>query len=65
LNFVQERYDRGLTNEMDVALAKRQLAAFKATLAPLGAEIDAAQYSIAVLLGQYSGSLAREFAPRS
>jgi NodT family efflux transporter outer membrane factor (OMF) lipoprotein len=63
LNFVQERYDRGLTNEMDVALAKRQLAAFKAALAPLGAEIDAAQYAIAVLLGQYSGSLAQEFDP--
>ena len=63
LNFVQERYDRGLTNEMDVTLAKRQLAGFEATLAPLGAEIDAAQYSIAVLLGQYSGSLAQEFEP--
>jgi NodT family efflux transporter outer membrane factor (OMF) lipoprotein len=60
---VQERYNRGLTNELDVKLAQRELTALQATLAPLGSEIDAAQYSIAVLLGQYPGVLAGELGP--
>jgi NodT family efflux transporter outer membrane factor (OMF) lipoprotein len=60
LAYVQERYDRGLTNELDVNLAKRELTALQATLAPLGSEIDAAEYGIAVLLGQYPGGLAEE-----
>jgi NodT family efflux transporter outer membrane factor (OMF) lipoprotein len=63
LAYVQKRYDRGLTNELDVNLAKRELRALQATLAPLGSEIDAAQYSIAVLLGQYPGVLAEELSP--
>ncbi len=63
LAYVQQRYDRGLTNELDVSLAKRELTALQATLAPLGSEIDAARYSIAVLLGQYPGILAGELEP--
>jgi outer membrane protein TolC len=43
-----------------VNLAKRELTALQATLAPLGSEIDAAEYGIAVLLGQYPGGLAEE-----
>jgi NodT family efflux transporter outer membrane factor (OMF) lipoprotein len=63
LAYVQERYNRGLTNELDVSLAKRELTVLQATLAPLIAEIDAAQYSIAALLGQYPGELAGELSP--
>jgi NodT family efflux transporter outer membrane factor (OMF) lipoprotein len=63
LAYVQARADRGLTNELDVNLAKRELTTLEATLAPIGSEIDAARYSIAVLLGQYPGSLAAELEP--
>jgi NodT family efflux transporter outer membrane factor (OMF) lipoprotein len=63
LAYVQARADRGLTNELDVSLAKRELTTLEATLAPLASEIDAARNSIAVLLGQYPGILAEELAP--
>ncbi|HEX4112400.1 MAG TPA: efflux transporter outer membrane subunit [Stellaceae bacterium] len=57
---VETRYNRGLTNELDVTLAQRQLSSLKATVAPLVAQIDAAQYAIAVLLGRMPEDLARE-----
>jgi NodT family efflux transporter outer membrane factor (OMF) lipoprotein len=60
LAFVRARYERGLTNESDVALAKRLLAALEATVAPLSSAIDAAKYSIAALLGQYPETLSEE-----
>lgn len=60
LDFVQTRYERGLTNEMDVTLAKRELMMRQAVLAPLTSQIEAAEYSIAALLGEYPGSLATE-----
>jgi|HubBroStandDraft_3_1064219.scaffolds.fasta_scaffold02814_2 NodT family efflux transporter outer membrane factor (OMF) lipoprotein len=63
LAYVQARADRGLTNELDVNLAKRQLTTLEASLAPIGSEIDAARYSIAVLLGQYPGMLREELEP--
>jgi outer membrane protein TolC len=63
LAYVQARADRGLTNELDVNLAKRELTTLEATLAPIGSEIDAARYSIAVLLGQYPGMLGEELKP--
>jgi outer membrane protein TolC len=44
LDFVQERFSRGITNELDVTLAQRELAQFQAQLAPLTAQIDAARY---------------------
>lgn len=53
LDLVQARFDRGITNELDVTLARRQLATLQAQVAPLGAQISAAQYAIAVLLGQF------------
>lgn len=62
LQLVQTRFSQGLTNELDVTLAKRQLATFEAGLAPLGAQIKASQYVIAVLVGQYPEALARELA---
>jgi NodT family efflux transporter outer membrane factor (OMF) lipoprotein len=60
LTYVQARYERGVTNELDVNLAKRELTTLQATIAPLSSQIDAAQYSIAVLIGQYPGGLAEE-----
>ena len=43
LGVVQTRYNRGLTNELDVALAQRELASLSSGLAPLVAQIEAAQ----------------------
>ena len=59
-DLVQTRYDRGLTNELDLALANRELASLKSELAPLLAQINAVKYSIAVLLGQYPEDLITE-----
>jgi len=62
LEIVQARYERGITNELDVTLARRQLATLQAQLEPLAAQIKAAQYAIAVLLGQFPEDLAKELA---
>jgi len=62
LELVQARFDRGITNELDVILARRQLAILQAQVAPLGAQISAAQYAIAVLLGQFPEDMAKELA---
>jgi NodT family efflux transporter outer membrane factor (OMF) lipoprotein len=62
VDLVQERFDRGLTNELDLALAKRQLATLASQLPPLRAERSAAQRRIAVLLGEYPGELDAELA---
>ena len=59
-DFEQARFDRGLTNELDFQLASRELATLQAELPPLQSEIQAAQYDIAVLLGQYPEDLAAE-----
>jgi NodT family efflux transporter outer membrane factor (OMF) lipoprotein len=59
-DLVQTRYDRGLTNELDLTLANRELATLQADVAPLLAQIKAVQYSIAVLLGQYPEGLVTE-----
>jgi len=58
---VQQRFDRGLTNELDLALAKRQLATLQSDIAPIEAEIVAAERRLAVLLGQYPEDLRIEF----
>jgi NodT family efflux transporter outer membrane factor (OMF) lipoprotein len=60
LAVVQERFDRGLTNELDVALAGRELATLQAAVAPLAAQIDAAAAALGVLTGAMPQSLARE-----
>ncbi len=62
LELMQARFDRGITNELDVTLARRQLATLQAKVAPLGSQISAAQYAIAVLLGQFPEDLAQELA---
>ncbi len=62
LNLAQSRLDRGLTNELDVSLAQRQLGTLQAQQAPIRAQIEASRHAIAVLLGQYPESLAKELA---
>jgi len=60
LKYVQVRYDRGLTNELDLTLAQRELATLQVEAAPLAAQIAAARYSIAVLIGQYPETIDKE-----
>jgi NodT family efflux transporter outer membrane factor (OMF) lipoprotein len=54
---VQQRFDRGLTNELDLALARRQLATLQSEITPLKEEITVAQRRLAVLLGEYPEDL--------
>jgi len=58
LDLAQTRLDRGLTNELDVLLAKRQVETLQADVEPLKALIAANGYAIAVLLGEYPEGLA-------
>ena len=62
LDYVQKRYDRGLTNELDVTLAQREVSTLEAQLAPLEAQISAARYTIAILIGQYPEAVDQELA---
>jgi NodT family efflux transporter outer membrane factor (OMF) lipoprotein len=58
----QTRFDRGLTNELDLQLAMRELGTLQSELPVLESELTAVQYRIAVLLGQYPEELATELA---
>lgn len=58
----QARFERGLTNELDLQLAKRELATLRADLPLLLSDISSSQYNMAVLLGQYPEDLAVELA---
>jgi NodT family efflux transporter outer membrane factor (OMF) lipoprotein len=60
LDLAQTRLDRGLTNGLDVTLAKRQVATLEADVEPLKALIAANSYAIAVLVGEYPETLARD-----
>jgi NodT family efflux transporter outer membrane factor (OMF) lipoprotein len=62
LDLAQTRFNRGLTNEMDVTLAQRQLATLQSDVAPLEAQIAVSQHVIATLLGQFPEDLAKELA---
>ncbi|HXQ31591.1 MAG TPA: efflux transporter outer membrane subunit [Steroidobacteraceae bacterium] len=62
LRLVTIRYERGITNELDVTLAARELATLEAQIAPVNAQASAAQYGLAVLLGEYPETLAKELA---
>jgi NodT family efflux transporter outer membrane factor (OMF) lipoprotein len=62
LRIVTIRYERGITNELDVALATRELATLEAQIAPLEAEVNAAQYALAVLVGEYPEHMVQELA---
>jgi NodT family efflux transporter outer membrane factor (OMF) lipoprotein len=60
LRIVNIRYERGITNELDVALATRELATLEAQIAPVEAEVNAAQYTLAVLVGEYPENMIQE-----
>ena len=60
VDFVQERFNRGITNELDVTLAQRELARLQAQVAPLISQINAARYVIAVLIGEFPENLGKE-----
>jgi NodT family efflux transporter outer membrane factor (OMF) lipoprotein len=59
LDLAQTRLDRGLTNELDVLLAKRQVETLQADVEPLKAQIAANAYAIAVLVGEYPENMSR------
>jgi NodT family efflux transporter outer membrane factor (OMF) lipoprotein len=60
VDFVTSRYNLGITNGLDVTLAKRQLATLKAQVAPMSSQIDIAQYIIAIYCGEFPESLVQE-----
>jgi NodT family efflux transporter outer membrane factor (OMF) lipoprotein len=59
-DFVQGRFNRGITNGLDVSIVQRQLETVKAQVAPLQAAMVAAQRRVAVLLGKYPEDLTAE-----
>lgn len=61
-DLVQTRFERGITNELDLQLAIRELSSLQSQLPALQSAIEAAQYRIAVLLGRYPEELAGELA---
>lgn len=60
LRIVNTRYERGITNELDVSLATRELATLEAQIAPVEAQVSAALYTLAVLIGEYPESMVQE-----
>jgi NodT family efflux transporter outer membrane factor (OMF) lipoprotein len=62
LRIVNIRYERGITNELDVALATRELATLEGQIPALEAEVKAAQYTLAVLVGEYPENMLHELA---
>ncbi len=60
---VHIRYQRGITNELDVTLADRELADTEAQLAPLQSQVSAGQYTLATLLGKFPEDLTTELTP--
>jgi NodT family efflux transporter outer membrane factor (OMF) lipoprotein len=60
LRIVNIRYERGITNELDVALATRELATLEGEIPPVEAEVKAAEYTLAVLVGEYPESMIHE-----
>jgi len=65
LRIVNIRYERGITNELDVTLATRELATLEAQAAPVAAQMEAAEYTIATLLGIYPEEIVKELAPKA
>jgi NodT family efflux transporter outer membrane factor (OMF) lipoprotein len=58
-----QRDEHGITNELDVTLADRELADAQSQLAPLQAQVSAGQYTLATLLGRYPEDLVSELSP--
>jgi NodT family efflux transporter outer membrane factor (OMF) lipoprotein len=54
------RFDRGISNELELSLARRQLAVEQARLPDLTAQMSAAESRLAVLLGTYAAEIAPE-----
>jgi NodT family efflux transporter outer membrane factor (OMF) lipoprotein len=65
LRIVNIRYERGITNELDVTLATRELATLQAQAAPVAARVQAAEYTIATLLGVFPEEIVKELAPKA
>jgi NodT family efflux transporter outer membrane factor (OMF) lipoprotein len=61
-DYVKMRFEHGLTNELDLTLAERELSSLKSQQAPLAAQSNAARYAIAALIGRYPEDLANELA---
>jgi len=57
VDLTQARFNRGLTNELDVTLAKRELASVQARVPQLIAAISHAESLLAILTGTFSGDL--------
>ncbi|HEU5048462.1 MAG TPA: efflux transporter outer membrane subunit [Rickettsiales bacterium] len=58
--FVKQRYDRGITNGLDLNIAMREQAGLEARRAPLMAQVKATQYTIAVLCGEFPENMVTE-----
>jgi NodT family efflux transporter outer membrane factor (OMF) lipoprotein len=63
VDLLTTRFNRGLSNELDLTLAKRQLATQEALLPRITAQIAAAQSRLAVLLGTYAADLDPDLRP--
>ena len=62
LDLAQTRFNQGLTNELDVSLAQRELATLQSDLAPLAAQVEVSRHLIATLIGRFPEDLAGELA---
>ena len=60
LALARSRLEGGLANELDVSLARRQLATLEAGRGPLTAQIETRRHAIAVLMGEFPETLAKE-----
>jgi NodT family efflux transporter outer membrane factor (OMF) lipoprotein len=60
VNLLLTRFDSGMSNELDLTLARRQLATQQARLPELTAEISATESRLALLLGTYSADIVGE-----
>jgi NodT family efflux transporter outer membrane factor (OMF) lipoprotein len=56
----RQRFERGITNELDSALADREVESTEATLSPLLAQLLMAKRNLAILLGDEPDVLLRE-----
>jgi NodT family efflux transporter outer membrane factor (OMF) lipoprotein len=62
LDIENQRYQRGITNELDVMLARRELATVQAQIPIIDAEVSSGEYALATLLGEYPEDLVHELA---
>lgn len=65
LRIVRIRYERGITNELDLTLATRELASIEAQAAPVAAQVQASEYTIATLLGKFPEDMTQELSARA